>query len=239
MLNFLEQLLYLEERGELTKEDREIFFDYWISLLNRESNTSLRRYVCRKGFELLASNVSTNHKDHEHVAFYGTLRSGSSRQQQLAIDTYLKLFGRSDIRGNTHELPTCPGLVVDEESDKSFEVEIFCLEKEHELFAIEVIDQLEGFNPNDPRASRFIRHGFFDKYLNIDFWMYEISQEGILDALGEIPDKNWEDFVLRTSKDLPDSPPGYESFPPHIRREIESRKRISGTSTSSPHASRD
>jgi hypothetical protein len=51
ILNFLEQLLYLESEDHIATRDREVFFAYWFGILGYPSRAGLRRYLASCGYE--------------------------------------------------------------------------------------------------------------------------------------------------------------------------------------------
>lgn len=57
ILNFMEQLLYLEEENHIGEKDRSVFFSYWFSLLEYPCRAGLRRYLARCGYERCADAV--------------------------------------------------------------------------------------------------------------------------------------------------------------------------------------
>ena len=217
-MNFLEQLLYLEKQGELRTRDRDTFFSYWLSLLNEPKYGPLRRYVCRRGFELLAETVRATHKDHEHVAVYGTLLSGTTRQEQLGLDSRLSFFAASTITGTLWDLPTCPGYTPDGQREHA--IEIYCVPVAEERLVFDILDWLEEYAPGNDAGSRFVRRSMWDARHELDFWVYLITEDAIPENSATIAHADWLDFVSETGKALPPRPPHSDSMPESLRQRI-------------------
>ena len=60
ILNFLEQLVYLEWESHIAVRDREVFFAYWFGILKYPSRAGLRRYLANCGYERCAAIVNAN-----------------------------------------------------------------------------------------------------------------------------------------------------------------------------------
>jgi hypothetical protein len=98
LLNYFEQVLYLEENDHVKRDDREAIFGYWFDLMGADARGSLRRYAAVWGWERLA-HALTARRD-EYIAVYGSLREGQGLPDAPELDPYLEREpGGCEIRG--------------------------------------------------------------------------------------------------------------------------------------------
>lgn len=114
ILNYLEFVIHLEKRGSLKRRDREAMFGFWFQELKRPDRAALRYYFHRFGFEGLAGETCTGHPPgafKECIAFYGTLKEGSSVQAEIGVKDGLRKIGTCEIHGKLVPVEDYAGLV--------------------------------------------------------------------------------------------------------------------------------
>lgn len=200
LLNYLEQILYLEDRRAIGKGDKEVFFSYWLEIFSQPTYSSLRRYLACCGYERLAKYCGAT--DTEHVLFYGTLMGNSPRQSQLSVADKLKLIGEGHLPGTMYELPTCPGITPDGMS--RYRVEIYQV---LDRAALPILDEFEEYFPDNQERSRFIRRSVWVPELGVDAWTYFLAESARPVDAPAVTDASWTEYVNRTGKVLPDSLP--------------------------------
>ena len=136
VLNFLELISYLEQRGELTNRDVTALFDYWIRWVGGTERPELRLYlevfgyegVCRLVNEARASSGSRRHvgsgplESPLAVAVYGSLVPGSSYWANFVqfacdngvedVEERVRVEGAGWIDGSLHDLGLYPGVTA-------------------------------------------------------------------------------------------------------------------------------
>jgi len=55
LLNYFEEIIFLQEERHLTTSERDLFFAYWLGLLHKPEYAAVRRYAARCGYEHVAS----------------------------------------------------------------------------------------------------------------------------------------------------------------------------------------
>jgi gamma-glutamylcyclotransferase (GGCT)/AIG2-like uncharacterized protein YtfP len=104
------------------------------------------------------------------VFFYGTLMSGFRREGRTGIDDKLKPIGRGSIAAALFDLGLYPAAIP---SDSRVRGEV------HQMLAIDdvlaVLDEIEGYNVNDPFTSLYIREQTsvsLDDGTVVNAWVY-------------------------------------------------------------------
>jgi gamma-glutamylcyclotransferase (GGCT)/AIG2-like uncharacterized protein YtfP len=185
VLNFFEQLLYLESQGHLAQHDREVFFQYWFELLKRPSHAALRRYLARCGYERCAQWVGAGQT--EHVAFYGSLMSAYGVQDELGIRGKLEHQGPCTLDGRLYSRRDFPCMT---QGNGRVHGELFMF-RDPEIFRY--IDPVEHYDPADLGGSMYRRQcvRLIDPS-DTDAWVYVWNQSTV--DLVEIPDGSWSRF---------------------------------------------
>lgn len=185
VLNFFEQLLYLESQGHLAQHDREVFFQYWFELMKKPSRAALRRYLARCGYERCAQWVGTGQM--EYVAFYGSLMSAYSVQDELGIREMLEHQGPCTLDGRLYSRGAFPCMT---RGDGRVKGELFMI-RDLEIFRH--IDPVEHYDPADVEGSMYRRQcvRLIDPS-GIDAWVYIWTRSTV--DLVSIPDGSWPRF---------------------------------------------
>jgi gamma-glutamylcyclotransferase (GGCT)/AIG2-like uncharacterized protein YtfP len=185
VLNYFEQLLYLESQGLIAKHDREVFFQYWFELMREPNRAALRRYLACCGYERCAEWINADPS--EHIAVYGSLMSEYPTQDELGIREMLEPVSPCLIEGLLFSRGEFPCIV---RGDGQVQGELFAV-RDRAVFKI--IDKLEHYEAADPMGSmyrrrcvRLIQPG------NIDAWTYvwNSSDQGLV----PIPSGSWAEF---------------------------------------------
>jgi gamma-glutamylcyclotransferase (GGCT)/AIG2-like uncharacterized protein YtfP len=169
LLNYFEFILYLEEKGQISRADCEKLFDYWFSLLNKPSVGYLRLYCHRFGYEGICEKITGESKCSdvpEHIAFYGSLMDDHGKQKELKIKDYLEAIGPCEIRGHLYDLGEYPGLV---QGDDRVKAELYKV-KDARVFPL--LDKYEDFDVRNPQHSLFVRHVVRLVEPQLDAWVY-------------------------------------------------------------------
>lgn len=110
VLNFLEQLVYMEDQGHFNAGDSAVFFEYWFGVLEDPGKPELHRYLAVCGYEHLSRRLRIDPDD--YVVFYGTLAAGPASTTHPQFGGALQLVGPCTIPGHQLvDLGEWPGLV--------------------------------------------------------------------------------------------------------------------------------
>ena len=86
---------------------------------------------------------------------YGTLRPGHAPREIAAAVARLRPLGQGFIRGRLYELDGYPGVVLDLSAGAKIQGTIFQFPEDCDL--LPQFDEYEGFDPNNPAGSLFVR----------------------------------------------------------------------------------
>ena len=103
--------------------------------------------------------------------FYGTLMSGFERRKRLGMDAKMAYRGRGWIRAALFDLGLYPAAVPDQ--DGRVHGEVFELSDPPAVLA--ALDQIEGFSPDDPDTSLYVRRSVpvhLDDDTTAEAWAY-------------------------------------------------------------------
>ncbi len=185
VLNYFEQLLYLESQGLIAKHDREVFFQYWFELMREPNRAALRRYLARCGYERCAEWLEA--ESSECIAVYGSLMSEYPTQDKLGIREMLELVGPCSIEGHLFSRGRFPCIVP---GDGSVRGELFVV---RDPAVFKIIDELEHYEAADPEGSMYRRRCVrLIEPSGRDAWTYvwNSSEQDLV----QIPSGSWVDF---------------------------------------------
>lgn len=185
VLNYFEQVVYLEEEGHLERRDVDVFFQYWFDQLRLPDRATLRRYLATCGYEKCAAMVAA--PPLEYVAFYGTLMHDFPGQDQLRIRDRLRYVGPCRIPGRIYNMGDWPSLVL---SAHEVHGELYECD-DRTIFRI--IDPFERYDPTDRAGSGYVRRCVRLIEPAVDAWTYVSNEPVSEDQL--IPSGSWSEFV--------------------------------------------
>jgi len=90
----------------------------------------------------------------DHVFFYGTLMTGFNRPGRQRVDSMLTLTGRGRIRAALFDLGIYPA-AVPADDDSMVRGEVYHMRDVDAVLL--VLDEIEGFRPNEPERSLYRR----------------------------------------------------------------------------------
>jgi gamma-glutamylcyclotransferase (GGCT)/AIG2-like uncharacterized protein YtfP len=171
LLNYFEQVLYLEDNGHLSEEDREALFDYWFDVMRSRERGSLRRYCACFGWERLATRL--NAQRFEYVAVYGSLMKGLQLDDAPNLAPYLERVGACTIQGDLYDLGNYPGLVAGEGrvAGELYKLK-FDLPKRDATEAFRRLDKYERYDAHDVPRSLYRRCVMRLAEPDVDAWVY-------------------------------------------------------------------
>ena len=181
VLNFLEQLIYLQEEGHLLERDRNVFFEYWFDQLTQPSNAALRRYLQNCGYERCSRLLGLESR--ELFLAYGSLLTGQGGADEEAARTGLQSLGRCQIKGELYSRGEYPALVVGEDL---VEAELFRVEDKS---TFRLLDNLEQYDPQHRDTSLYRRRCIHIDGPAVDAWTYYWN--GPTDGLTRIEHGSW------------------------------------------------
>jgi gamma-glutamylcyclotransferase (GGCT)/AIG2-like uncharacterized protein YtfP len=185
VLNYFEQLLYLEREKLIARHDREVFFQYWFELMREPDRAALRRYLARCGYERCAEWIEA--EPSEYVAVYGSLLDAYPTQDDLNIRDMLELVGPCVIEGQLFSRGEFPCVV---RGPGRVQGELFAV---RDRAAFKILDELEHYDPFDPAGSKYRRRCVqLVEPDRKDVWLYVWSSA--TDGLVRIPSGSWVDF---------------------------------------------
>jgi gamma-glutamylcyclotransferase (GGCT)/AIG2-like uncharacterized protein YtfP len=181
VLNFLEQLLYLEEEGHLLDRDRNVFFEYWFDQLGQPTHSALRRYLRNCGYERCSKSLGLE-RDELFVA-YGSLLSDQGGQDEATVRDRLESMGACHIRGHLYSRGEFPALLP---GDDLVEGELF---RVRDKSAFRFLDTLEHYDPHQRDSSLYRRRCVRLADPEVDAWVYYWN--GQADELERIETGSW------------------------------------------------
>lgn len=164
VLNYLEQLLFLESEGHIREGDRKVFFEYWFDQLSHPNNASLRRYLKNCGYERCSQLL--NLPSAEFFAAYGSLMTGFGSDEEESARADLTSVGPCRIPGTLFSRGDYPALVRGE-SDVAGE-----LFQVDDRAAFRLLDELEHFDPESRAKSMYRRRCIRLIEPPVDAWVY-------------------------------------------------------------------
>lgn len=164
VLNFLEQLIYLQEEGHLLDRDRNVFFEYWFDQLAQPSHAALRRYLRNCGYERCSRLLGLT-KDELFVA-YGSLLTGAGGQEEAGIRDQVQSLGPCHVSGSLYSRGDFPALAT---GNGMVEGELFQVS---DRAAFRLLDRLEHYDPNQRESSLYRRRCVRVIEPSVDAWIY-------------------------------------------------------------------
>lgn len=188
VLNYFEQLLYLQHEAHILERDREVFFEYWFGLMGAPDRAGLRRYLARCGYERCTEELGLEYGEAELVALYGSLMGEYSAQDELGVRDQLDLVGPCTIQGELYSLGDWPGMV---EGDDRVAGELFRV-RDNRVFR--KLDQFEHFDPAKPDGCKYVRRAVrLIEPTQVDAWTY--LYQWPLDGAPIVRHGSWSRYV--------------------------------------------
>lgn len=182
LLNYFEQVLYLQDEDHLSASDVEALFDYWFGIMRAPNRAALRRYADCFGWERLARELyakpreqAERSQDGEYVAVYGSLMDGQSLPDRPDLDEFLERVGPCKLPGRLFDMGDYPGLL---EGEGTVVGELFrfhrplALPGDRALAAFRVLDEYERFDARNLKDSLYHRKVMRLPDPDIDAWVY-------------------------------------------------------------------
>ncbi|MFN8174212.1 MAG: gamma-glutamylcyclotransferase family protein [Solirubrobacteraceae bacterium] len=187
VLNFLEQLLFLQAEGHVKDRDRRVFFEYWFDQLELEDHAAARRYLANCGYEYCSRHLEL--ATAEYFAAYGSLMTGEGGPREKALRSRMIPRGGCEISGQLYSRGEFPALVRGEGVVCG---ELFLVP---EAATFRELDAIEHYDPENRAKSLYRRrcvsvtcdgHGGG----RIDAWIY--LWNGATSDLEPIPQGDWK-----------------------------------------------
>ena len=112
----------------------------------------------------------------EKLFVYGTLHPGQAPWHLNDVVSLFVSLGPGSVRGHRYELPEFPAVILDPDGPE-VEGEIFALPDESAL--LERLDSYEGYDPESPDGSRFLRVltvATLPDFTELDCWIYTYNR---------------------------------------------------------------
>jgi gamma-glutamylcyclotransferase (GGCT)/AIG2-like uncharacterized protein YtfP len=181
VLNFLEQLIYLEEEGHLLDRDRNVFFEYWFDQLSKPTHAALRRYLRNCGYERCSDLLELEQS--EFLVAYGSLLTGLGDETERELREGMESLGSCRLDGRLYSRGDFPALVP---GSGSVQGELFRV-GDKALFR--QLDTLEHYDAGRRETSLYRRRCIRLPELEVDAWVYYWNKP--VDDLREIGDGSW------------------------------------------------
>jgi hypothetical protein len=162
ILNYFEEIIYLEEEGHLSRRDRDLFFDYWLALVRKPDRAALRRYAARCGYEYVAGWADAGQE--EFIALCGDL-AGQGGQGKIGVAPLLRSMGPCTLSGVSALRAGAFRASTSAKADCS----IFCI---RDIQAIRLLDHHLGFRPEDRWSCGVRRRCMHIPDQGLDAWVY-------------------------------------------------------------------
>lgn len=184
VLNFLEQLLYLEDEGHFLERDRRVFFEYWFDRLSLPEHASLRRYLRNCGYERCSEFLGLEYG--EHFIAYGSLMTGQGGTDEQEARKHLESLGPCRVRGQLYSRGAFPALV---RGDGEVTAELFLVLSPA---VWPMLDAIEHYDPDNRAKSIYRRHCVSTEDSRTDAWVYFWNDP--IDDLEPVPGGSWAEF---------------------------------------------
>jgi gamma-glutamylcyclotransferase (GGCT)/AIG2-like uncharacterized protein YtfP len=109
----------------------------------------------------------------DHLFVYGTLSPRTAPPEIAATVSRLRPVGPASVRGRLYDLGEYPGAVLSEKSRTLIRGEVFELPRDRSTLT--ALDNYEGFEPNKPGSSLFLRRVWpvtMDDGKRVRCWVY-------------------------------------------------------------------
>src|SRR5258708_4065272 len=112
----------------------------------------------------------------EHIFTYGTLQPDLAPDEIAHVVRRLEVIGKGTVRGTLYDLGSCPGAVIDRACPRRISGTVFRLPEDGGI--MRKLDTYEGYNPESPHTSLFIRRVHPVHMANgqvLECWIYEYN----------------------------------------------------------------
>lgn len=181
VLNFLEQLIYLQEEDHLLPRDCDVFFEYWFDQLKRSEHAALRRYLQNCGYERCSRWLGLNRN--EYFVAYGSLLTGMGGPGEEKAAAGMRSLGPCRVRGTLYSRGEFPALVP---GPALVEGELFEVGSKS---TFRLLDQLEHYDPHQRETSLYRRRCTNIAEPAVDAWVYYWNRS--IDELDRIEQGSW------------------------------------------------
>lgn len=169
VLNFFEQIVYLQDERHISENDSKVFFDYWFGIIGNSEKSGLHRYMARCGYERCTKFFRVHNED--YLVFYGTLMSMYDSLKELGAEHMVEFIGQCTFPGKLVDLGEWPGAIRDE---GGVEAELW---KVIDYQVFRKLDPFERYDPMSPEKSYYERRTVRLIYPeNIDAWVYYLRR---------------------------------------------------------------
>lgn len=213
-LNYIEHVLGLQRLGLMSKDEREVIFDYWPNIIGQDEQfAALRRYIVICGYELITEELAL--EDVDYLVVYGSLMRGLGPEHQPDFADRLEYVGDVRVPGSLYEVTNgsyrYPGLKLFEEPESKIlhpgrrssrlddrwkeRSEAACVAELYRVLdatVFEQVDEWEGFDANDPASSPYVRRILRMIDPAVDAWIYVGNHA---DQSNLVQDRSWRDYL--------------------------------------------
>jgi gamma-glutamylcyclotransferase (GGCT)/AIG2-like uncharacterized protein YtfP len=112
----------------------------------------------------------------EYLFAYGTLQPGFAPDDVAPLVRTLDIIGKGTVQGTLYNLGSYPGAVIDPASPQRISGTVFRLPEDSGI--MRKLDTYEGYNPESPHTSLFIRRVHPVHMTNgqvLECWIYEYN----------------------------------------------------------------
>jgi hypothetical protein len=163
LLNYFENILYLEEQGLLRKKERLALFQYWFDLLCADECGGIRHYINRSSWQRVTDLVGRSRR---HFVLVSRPLPG---ENSPALDLSRLHFLQTDsICGRSN--PLDGGAVAFDGAPETPEGDLFEIK---DVSILAELDRLHHFNPGERATSPLVRNCARTTNRRVDAWFYE------------------------------------------------------------------
>ncbi len=188
VLNFFEQIVYLEDEGNFTERDRCVFFEYWFDLLGEPAKSGLHRYLARCGYEHMTKALGIHQDD--YIVFYGTLMRSYGNLARIGADGMVEYVSDCMAPGVLVDLGDWPGAI---RREGLFKAELWRV-RDYRVFKL--LDPFERYDARHPSTSYYERRTVrLPGPGSIDAWIYYLRDPKPEESKRVIETGDWEDYM--------------------------------------------
>ena len=169
LLNQIEQFL-IEQSSLVTTANESPLFNEWRAIFSAPESGELRRYMNQLGLKKTCAMLGCT-QDREYIALYGSLMQGFGIQEKLPVTNKIQFERSCNISGSLYDLGEYPGLIygAEQASTDKAQAEIYQV---LDLAAFQILDEYEGYQPQDQIASWYVRRCIRLPDQPLDVWYY-------------------------------------------------------------------
>ncbi len=135
-------------------------------------------------------DIARSNREVDYIFVYGTLRKDVGHTMSQVLAKYAHFAGAATFQGKLFDLGSYPGTVPSDDLRDAVRGEVYALEPLDRDDVLTILDEYEGYNPEDQDSSEFRREHLtitFDDGRRAPAWiyLYNLAEVGAPIPLGD------------------------------------------------------